>query len=85
MGLVNRVVPHDELMAEARRWAERLARNAPQAMAATKEVAVRSQAMSFHDALRMGEAFRKLAGGTEDAREGVRAFREKREPKYTGM
>ena len=85
MGLVNKVVPHDELMAEATRWAERLARNAPQAMAATKEMAVRSQTMSFGDALRMGEAFRKLAGGTDDAREGVRAFREKREPDYKGM
>jgi enoyl-CoA hydratase/carnithine racemase len=85
MGLVNAVVPHEELMAEATRWAERLARNAPQAMAATKEVAYRSQHMSFDDALRMGEAFRKLAGGTEDAREGVRAFREKREPDYKGL
>ena len=85
MGLVNRVVPHDEVMAEAMRWADRLARNAPQAMAATKEVAVRSQALSFGDALRMGEAMRRLAGSTEDSREGVRAFREKREPRFTGL
>ena len=85
MGLVNRVVPHEELMQEATRVAERLARNAPQAMAATKEVAYRSQHMSFDDALRMGEAFRKLAGGTDDAREGVRAFREKRDPDYHGV
>lgn len=85
MGLVNKVVPHDELMAEAMRWADRLSRNAPQAMAATKEMAVRSQALSFADALRMGEAFRKIAGGTEDAREGTRAFREKRPPEYKGL
>jgi enoyl-CoA hydratase/carnithine racemase len=85
MGLVNKVVPHEDLMAEATRWAERLARNAPQAMAATKEVAYRSQHMAFDDALRMGEAYRKLAGGTDDAREGVRAFREKRDPEYHGV
>lgn len=85
MGLVNKVVAHEQLTAEATRWAERIARNAPQAMAATKEMAVRSQAISFGDALRMGEAFRKLAGGTDDAREGVRAFREKRDPDYHGL
>ncbi len=85
MGLVNRVVAHDDLMAEAGRWADRLARNAPQAMAATKEMAIRSHAMSFGDALRMGEAMRKLAGSTEDSREGVRAFREKRTPEYRGI
>lgn len=85
MGLVNKVVPHEQLMAEATRWAERLARNAPQAMAATKEVAVRSQALSFDDALRMGEAMRRLAHATEDAREGLRAARERREPEYRGM
>ena len=85
MGLVNKVVPHEQLMDEATRWAERLARNAPQAMAATKEMAVRSQVLSFGDALRMGEAFRKIAGSTDDAREGVRAFREKREPDYHGV
>ena len=54
-------------------------------MAATKEVAYRSQHMAVDDALRMGEAFRKLAGGTDDAREGIRAFREKREPDYHGV
>lgn len=84
MGLVNKVVAHEELLPAAKRWAQRLTRNAPQAMAATKEVAIRSHALSFGDALRMGEAMRKIAGATEDSKEGIRAFREKRPPEYRG-
>jgi enoyl-CoA hydratase/carnithine racemase len=84
MGLVNRVVAHDSLMAEATAWAERLARNGPLAVRATKEAASRGQQLPFADAVRLGESLRRLATAGEDAREGPQAFLEKREPRFTG-
>lgn len=69
MGLVNRVVPHDELMDEARAAAQRLVDNcAPLAVRATKEIARRGQEMPWVEAIRFGETMRKVAGATEDAK-----------------
>ena len=69
MGLVMKVVPHEELMAEAHALAERLVTNsAPMAVRATKEIAKRGQEMGFVEAIRFGETMRKVAGATEDAK-----------------
>ena len=84
MGLVWKVVPHDELMAEARRLATRLCQSAPLAVRATKEVAVRSRTMSWVEAVRFGETMRLVAGNTADAAEGRAAFRDKRAPHWQG-
>jgi enoyl-CoA hydratase/carnithine racemase len=84
IGLAGWVVPHEELMDEARRLAERLLRAAPLAARATKEVAVRSQHLTSLDAIRFGETMRRVAGATDDAAEGGRAFREGRAPRWTG-
>jgi len=84
IGLVGWVVPHDELMVEARRLAERLVRAAPLAARATKEVAVRSSQLSTLDAIRFGETMRRVAATTNDAAEGRRAAREGRAPRWTG-
>jgi (E)-benzylidenesuccinyl-CoA hydratase len=84
IGLAGWVVPHDDLMTEARRLADRLVRAAPLAARATKEVAVRSQHLTTLDAIRFGETMRRVAGATEDATEGGRAFRERRAPRWTG-
>ena len=70
MGLVWRVVPHDELMDEARALAERLCRSAPLAARATKEVAVRTATMGWTEAVRFGETMRLVANATDDARAG---------------
>ncbi|MBA2283762.1 MAG: enoyl-CoA hydratase/isomerase family protein [Acidimicrobiia bacterium] len=84
IGLAGWVVPHDDLMTEARHLAERLVRAAPLAARATKEVAVRTQSMSTVEAIRFGETMRRVAGGTEDAAEGLRAAAEGRTPVWRG-
>jgi enoyl-CoA hydratase/carnithine racemase len=84
MGLVWKVVPHDDLMAEARRLAERLCQSAPLAVRATKEVAVRTRTLPWVEAVRFGETMRLVAGNTADAVEGRAAAREKRLPYWQG-
>jgi (E)-benzylidenesuccinyl-CoA hydratase len=84
IGLAGWVVPHDALMDEARALATRLVGAAPLAARATKEVAVRTQTMSSVDAIRFGETMRRVAGATEDAREGGRAAAEGRPPQWKG-
>lgn len=83
MGLVREVVPHDDLMPAARRLAERLLLSAPLAVRATKEVAARGQELPFVEAIRFGETMRRVAGATDDAREGMAAAREKRTPQWS--
>ena len=82
IGLAGWVVPHDQLMDEARALAGRLVAAAPLAARATKEVAVRSQTLPPVDAIRFGETMRIVAAATEDAQEGRRAAAEGREPRW---
>jgi E-phenylitaconyl-CoA hydratase len=82
IGLAGWVVPHDELMTEARALAARLVRAAPLAARATKEMAVRGPGMGPVDAIRFGETMRRVAGATEDVAEGLAAFRERRDPMW---
>jgi E-phenylitaconyl-CoA hydratase len=84
IGLAGWVVPHDELMTEARALADRLVRAAPLAQRAIKEVAVRSQHLPMLEAIRFGETMRKVASATEDAGELARARREGRDPRWQG-
>src|SRR5436189_1408480 len=84
IGLAGWVVPHDDLMREARALADRLLAAAPLAARATKEVAVRTQRMTTLEAIRFGETMRKVVADTEDAREGMKAATEGRAPTWTG-
>lgn len=84
MGLVWKVVPHDDLMAEARQLAARLCQSAPLAVRATKEVAVRARSLPWVEAVRFGETMRLVAGATADAAEGRAAARDKRPPQWQG-
>lgn len=82
MGLVWKVVPHDDLMSEARVLADRLCQGAPLALRAVKEVAWRSRFMSWLEAVRMGETMRRVVAATDDAREGASARAEGRDPQW---
>lgn len=84
IGLVWRLVEPDRLGQEARDWAKALTASAPLAQRATKEVASRSADMGWIESVRFGETMRKVAGATEDAAEGVRAWQEKRAPRWQG-
>jgi enoyl-CoA hydratase/carnithine racemase len=84
MGLVWRVVPHDDLMSEARALADRLVKGAPLAQRAMKEMAMRAPHLSSPEAIRMGEAMRLAASTTADATEGLQAAAERRSPKWRG-
>jgi len=84
IGLVARVVPADELAAEARSVATRLAAMAPRALALTKHALERSWSVGL-DAALDDEAYRQgIAGATADHREGIAAFLEKRQPRFRG-
>lgn len=84
IGLVGRVVPAGDLLAEARSLADRLLGAAPLAARATKEMAVRARNLPLTEAIRFGETMRRLVGSTNDAAEGINAFRERRSPVWTG-
>jgi enoyl-CoA hydratase/carnithine racemase len=84
MGLVWRIVPADDLLAEARSLAARLVRAAPLAQRATKEMAARGAHLPWEDGLRLGESMRRVVGATEDAAEGMRAAHERRDPEWRG-
>ena len=84
MGLVWRVVPHDDLLDEANALAGRLLKGAPLAQRAMKEMAMRTRHMPTLEAIRFGETMRQVAGATQDAAEGLRAAAERRPPSWTG-
>ncbi len=87
-GLINRVVPADQLMIEARKMAELIASGPPLVYAALKEVVREAEDMKFQDAM---NRITKSQFGTvetlyrsEDQLEGARAFAEKRDPVWKG-
>ena len=83
-GLINRVVPLDQLMDTAMDYARRISQNAPLALQAAKELAVRAKDMDLATGLRMEQAINRLLQFTEDAKEGPAAFAEKRPPEFEG-
>lgn len=83
-GLINAVVPKDKLMETARTYARKIAANAPLAVQAAKEMAVRSREMDRVTGLRFEAVINRLLQFTDDAKEGPAAFAEKRPPNFKG-
>lgn len=81
-GLINKVVPPQEVMPTAKAWAEAICQLSPLAVRASKEAMYRGVNMSLDDGLRLEMALSELVGNTEDAREGIAAFGERRKPDY---
>ena len=84
IGLVSRVVEPGELLPTATKLAERISQNGPIAIKITKELAWRGLYQNPEDALRYYAAVTALIHDTEDAKEGPRAFSEKRPPEFKG-
>jgi 2-(1,2-epoxy-1,2-dihydrophenyl)acetyl-CoA isomerase len=84
IGLVNRVVPADQLMQEATALATKLAQAAPIALALTKRALNRAYEMNLEEALDFEAQLQTIAGRSKDHVEGVAAFVEKRPAKFRG-
>jgi enoyl-CoA hydratase/carnithine racemase len=84
IGMINKVVPADQLMKAAEEWATRLSQGAPLAMKAIKEITVRGAALPIDEALRMEWKAIEPCLGSDDIQEATRAFLEKRAPSFKG-
>jgi methylglutaconyl-CoA hydratase len=83
LGLVTRIVPEPDLMTEAHALAQRLLRNSPAAMEATKRLLNKFSDRHLPDEVEAAILANVQARATEDFREGVQAFLEKRDPQWS--
>jgi enoyl-CoA hydratase/carnithine racemase len=84
LGIVNQVVPPEQLHEATLKLVERLCAAPPLALAAAKQAIYASEASSLEEMLRYETEVQLRCFESEDAHEGIRAFLEKREPKFTG-
>jgi enoyl-CoA hydratase/carnithine racemase len=82
LGLVTEVVPHDELGDRLRALADLVNRNAPLAVRGTRLAIRKGLGLPLYEAELIAEAYRERVLHTDDAKEGPRAFMERREPKW---
>jgi enoyl-CoA hydratase len=84
LGVINRVVPHDQLDSTVKEMTDKLARKSPVAMRLGRDSFYRQQDMEFSAALDYLHSQFTLVTLTEDSKEGIKAFFEKREPDFKG-
>ncbi len=83
-GLITELAAPDEVRARAAEVAAQVAQGGPVALAKAKEAIVRSSGVPLEEAYRIENECARVVMKTEDAREGPRAFLERREPRFTG-
>jgi enoyl-CoA hydratase len=84
MGLLNAIVPREQLLGAAYEYARRITANAPLAVRATKQSVWEGLGMSLRDAYKNESKLSSTIFQTEDAKEGPKAFAEKRKPNWQG-
>jgi len=84
LGLINKVVPHDKVMETARQYAQTISENGPLAVRAIKKSVIKSLNLPQEEAFAKETAIAVKVLQSQDAREGPRAFKEKRKPVYKG-
>jgi enoyl-CoA hydratase len=84
LGLINHVVPDGEALAKAKEIAQRIARNGPLAVKAILATLRETETLAEADAFVIEQRHGMPVMGSDDAKEGPRAFFEKREPNFTG-
>jgi enoyl-CoA hydratase len=84
IGLANRVVPQDQLMDETRKLMQTILRNGPVALALAIECTTRGMEMALDDGLALESNLFGLLAATDDMREGMSAFLEKRRAEFKG-
>jgi len=84
VGLINKVVPLDQLMTTAMQWAELITQAGPLQVRLAKEALLRGYNVPLEEGLRIERELQNRAAATEDFKEAGRAFQEKRKPKWQG-
>lgn len=84
IGLINYIVPAGQLMARAEEFAQKIAANGPVAVRKIKEIVLRALSVSLDEGFQIENEGAREVLATEDAKEGPRAFIEKRKPRYIG-
>jgi enoyl-CoA hydratase len=84
IGLVNFVVPAAEVLPTAEAVARRIAENGPLAVQRIKETVVRGSGLTLEEGYAIEDESRRVVLASNDAKEGARAFMEKRSPRYMG-
>jgi len=82
IGLVNQVVPPDQVMPTAIKWAETICQAGPLAVRATKEAMIKGASLSLEEGLDLEWALERYIFASQDFEEGTKAFAEKRAPHF---